>query len=225
MNKGLATSIAFVVGAGIGAATSWLIAKNSYELYFEEKFNSEMEALDDYYKKLVAKHTVKNEEKPETIESDADISKNGKQDIVEYASKLKDLGYNKTNYTSISEETEEEEKTDEEDNKIELIESTMESVLRPGSEPYVISPTEFGEFDDYERISLVHYSDGVLTDINDIVIDNSSEIVGPNYMEYFGEYEDDAVHIRNDAKKCDYEILVSNESWADILKKKPYKEE
>jgi len=74
--------------------------------------------------------------------------------------------------------------------------------------PYQIAPELFGEFDDYEQISLKYYENGVLVDdeeiLDDIEIDDT---VGLDYAEHFGEYEMDALYIRNDEKRCDYEIL------------------
>lgn len=82
--------------------------------------------------------------------------------------------------------------------------------------PYVISPDEFGEFDDYERISLVAYmGDGVLTDDDDEIIDNVDEVVGLDYADHFGEYEDDYVYIRNDKFKCDYEISMDHRKFSE----------
>ncbi len=81
----------------------------------------------------------------------------------------------------------------------------------PGDNPYVISPDEFGEFDDYNQISLTYYSDGILTDDSKEIID-PSEFIGDG-LNHFGEYEDDAVFVRNDAKRCDYEVLMVEETY------------
>lgn len=72
--------------------------------------------------------------------------------------------------------------------------------------PYTITPEEFGEYG-YETISLTYYADGVLADENGEVVDDIDEIVGEDSLSHFGEYEDDSVYVRNDAKRCDYEIL------------------
>ena len=88
--------------------------------------------------------------------------------------------------------------------------------------PYVISPDEFGEFDDYETISLTYYQDGTLADDNDQVIDDVNDIIGNDSLTHFGEYEDDSVFVRNDKMKCDYEILYDRRSYQGILNSKPY---
>lgn len=87
--------------------------------------------------------------------------------------------------------------------------------------PYVITPDEFREFEDYEKISLTYYSDGVVADDMDDELDDVDSIIGTDSLSHFGEYEDDSVFVRNDAMKADYEILLDNRRYKDVTKKKP----
>ena len=82
--------------------------------------------------------------------------------------------------------------------------------------PYAISPDEFDEFDDYTTVSLTYYEDGVLTDDNNEIVDDIEGTVGKDFARYFGEYEEDAAHIRNDSRKCDYEILRDSRNYSDV---------
>lgn len=82
--------------------------------------------------------------------------------------------------------------------------------------PYVISPDEFGEEDDYETISLTYYSDGILTDDMNERIDNVDDVVGKDSLTHFGEYEDDSVFVRNERLKCDYEILLDMRKYSEV---------
>lgn len=84
--------------------------------------------------------------------------------------------------------------------------------------PYVISPEEFGDYEDYERISLTYYADKVLTDENDEIVDNIDEVVGSDSLNHFGEYEDDSVFVRNDRLKCDYEILLDHRKYRELYR-------
>ncbi len=88
--------------------------------------------------------------------------------------------------------------------------------------PYVISPNDCGEFDDYEVYTLFHYADGVLTDDDNEIIDDVDDAVGEDYADHFGEYEDGAVYIRNNARHCDYEILMDLRNYyPDVAKTVP----
>lgn len=84
--------------------------------------------------------------------------------------------------------------------------------------PYIIEPTEFGAYEDYECISLTFYADGVLTDENDEKLSDEdiADTIGANFANSFGEYEDDSVHIRNDSRRCDYEILYDSRNYSDV---------
>lgn len=48
------------------------------------------------------------------------------------------------------------------------------------------------------------------------------EIVGDG-LEHFGEYEEDSVFMRNDAKRCDYEILRDLRTFAEFKRTLPPK--
>lgn len=92
----------------------------------------------------------------------------------------------------------------------------------PMDKPYIISPDEFGELDDYEKISLTYYADRILTDENDEVIDNVDEIVGTDSLTHFGEYEDDSVFVRNNKLRCDYEILLDQRAHSEVFQTSQY---
>ena len=85
------------------------------------------------------------------------------------------------------------------------------------NEPYIISPEEFGEFDDYGKIDLIYYNDEVLVeDGTDEVIEDVNEIVGYESLKHFGDYEEDTIHVRNDELKTDYEILLDHRNYAEL---------
>lgn len=81
-------------------------------------------------------------------------------------------------------------------------EATMEN------NPYVIPPDDFGECEDdgWETATVTLYSDGIVADIYGGKID-IDEVLGRDSLNHFGEYEDDAVFVRNERLKIDYEIL------------------
>ena len=93
----------------------------------------------------------------------------------------------------------------------------VEEEVNDVEKPYVIKPEEFGEILEYESISLTYYADGVLADEYDDVIDDVDEIVGEESLTTFGQYEDSAVFVRNDARKTDYEILLDLRNYSDVV--------
>lgn len=119
-----------------------------------------------------------------------------KPSLEEYKAKLNDLKY------EMEEEKEEKEETESMDKTSKVM-------------AYVISPEEFGDCD-YETVSLTYYADGVVTDDFDEPIEDVEDLIGPDALNTFGEYEDDSVFVRNDEKQCDYEILLDVRNYADL---------
>ena len=82
---------------------------------------------------------------------------------------------------------------------------------------YVISPEELGEHEDYKIVSLTYFECGTLADDCGTIYD-PDETVGEEALSSFGEYEDDAVHVRNEALKTDYEILLDARLYSEVFK-------
>lgn len=185
----------FIFGAAVGSAATWTYAKKKYELIAQEEIDSVKEVFSKRENGNMVKEAEfnKQEEKP---------------DLKEYAAKIRESNY--TNYSDTdgkSETKRETRKQDERDKK--------------GYFAYVITPEEFGEFDDYEKISLSYFDDQILADENLDIVDDIEETVGIDSLTHFGEYEDDSVFVRNDERKCDYEILLDHRNYEDVIKKKP----
>lgn len=183
----------FLAGATVGAAGAWLYCKRYYEQIAQEEIDSVKAAFAE--RKPDALKNAKNfEDAMDDNKQKANMAKL-KPDLVDYAAKLQAEGY--TNYSAHSEKN-----NNEED----------ETVV---DKPRVISPDEYGDCD-YTTISLTYYSDGVLADDEDEIVDNVEDTVGADFAEHFGDYEMDSVHIRNDRRKCDYEICKDNRSYSAV---------
>lgn len=163
-------------------------------LYAKEKYAAQAEADISEMREFYLNRTQKDEEKTEEPRHNS----NEKPDIMTFAAKLHKEGY--TDYTTTS----------------------VDPNLEVGKRPYVISPDEFGLDDEYTKITLYYYIDGVIADEMDEVVDNVDETVGQDAVSHYGEYEDDCVYVRNDARRCDYEILRSLQAYSEVLKRKPY---
>jgi hypothetical protein len=123
-----------------------------------------------------------------------------------------------------SEEMEEPDPSEEEyDEYVETVQNLgyihEEGGAMMGDKPYVIHPSEFGEKDDYGTETLVYFKDSVLADDMDHRIEDVEAMVGVESLTHFGEYEEDSVHVRNDRLKIDFEILLSEDLYANIEKR------
>lgn len=91
----------------------------------------------------------------------------------------------------------------------------------PTDKPFIITPEEFGERDDYEIVSITCYSDKVVeNEFGEVIsIEEIDEIVGTESLNHFGEYQADSVFVRNNVMKRDYEILLDLRNYSDIIKR------
>lgn len=192
--RNIITSILlFTAGAGIGSAVTWKLLKTKYEQIAQE----EIDSVKEVYSKRAS---VAANPKPIEGEGVEESHIPEKPDLMEYAAKLKEEGY--MDYSTNSKDEQKEEKE-----KKEPYTSDMDGYSYD-EEPYVITPEHFGEYDDYDTQILTLYNDGYLADDDDVEIVNIADVVGEDFKDHIGDFEDDAVHIRNEKYKTDYEILV-----------------
>lgn len=178
MNNTLSKIITFTAGAAIGSAVTWKLVKDKYE-----RLNIEdAQAVRDFYnnkQKESLEETVETDDEP-----DEEIKEPTQRDV--YKNFVQDTGYGNLSSGKIKEEEDED-----------------------VSEPYIISPSEYGECD-YDEESLWYYErDGIVTTYfgEPLSADRVEELIGADFADHYGEYEEDSVHVRNDKLKTDYEIL------------------
>ena len=186
MNKIFTSLVSLAVGAVIGSVVSWKLLKTKYEAIA----NEEIESVRKMYKKKLEnasnKKSENESEESEPVRNQVHSGKNPSSEREDYEKSKKIIDDNE--YLSNNE---------------------AKGGSKDMDKPYVISPDEFGDKDDYDLISLTYYADHILADDGDQIIDNVDEVVGAESLGHFGEYEDDSVFVRNDKFKTDYEILLS----------------
>lgn len=185
MNRDLITKVCMFA---TGAAIGSVVTWQFLKTKYENLAQEEIESVREYYaqKNLsVPEDMVEQEE-----EIDEEIPVETKRD---YNNIIKHSAY-----TADNEEDDENEEEEDEMNR-----------------PYAIAPEESWE-QDYPTLSLTYYEgDGVLVNDQGEVIDNVDELVGEDFADHFGEYEDDSVFIRNDAMEVYYEILRDLGSYSE----------
>ena len=210
MNKTMSFAT-FVLGAAIGSAVTWYYAKKKYEQIAQEEIDSVKEVF-----------KPKKTEPDKSVQEKAEMARE-KPSVAEYAKKLSQEGYtNYSNYEAPEDQSVEEEEENE-DEQPPVPQTYSDHSIKHG--PYVITPDEFGEFDDYDKISLTYYADHILTDDNDEIMEDVEGAIGFESLNHFGEYDDDSVFVRNDRLKTDYEILRDERDYSDVIKSKPYLKE
>lgn len=193
MKNTLSNVLIFAVGAAVGSAVTYYFVKTKYEQIAQDEIDS--------VKAEFAKHVYVGPQDSDEAESEKyDISVEEPVDGLtqEYAGIVKKLGYH--NYSDV------EPVNVKVDNDI----SEESTAAR------VITPEEFGE-EDYKLVELTYWADGVLTDKQNKRIQDVDGLIGKGSLKRFGEYEPDALHVRNDEKKIDFEIMRDLKRYSDFF--------
>lgn len=206
--KNVGYVMAFAVGVATGSLTTWHLLREKYKKLAQEEIDSVKIAFSR--NRATESKTEDSNVHDDSAPDDSD-PENNKPDVVEYARQIHGLGY--TKYAGSSEGESEEEQPPLVTDRV-----TTDNT-RP---PYIITPEQFGEFDDYERVTLWFYSDHILADENEEVIEDVDDIIGAESLNHFGEYDDDSVYVRNDRLKIDYEVLLDLRTHAEVVKSRPY---
>mgnify|MGYP007007453797 CR=1 FL=1 len=183
----------FMLGAAVGAVTTYVVVKKKFEKKADEEIESVKEALG---KRRKCEREKEEENNSTTIYEVADK---------ELKERLDSLGYN----TAASDPR-------DDPKEFRIVHCNEEGAIDM-REPYVIPPEEFGE-NDYQTETLYLYADDVLTDDMDNPIEDVDGMVGEDSLTHFGEYEDDSVFVRNDVLKIDFEILLDSRPYSEVVK-------
>ena len=190
MNSTLSKAFIFATGAAIGAVVTWKVLETKYDKIVEK----ELESIRETYRDKIdsdKSRIEKLEEVSDYIKDNFETGlNNSKPNLMEYAATVMDNGYTSENL----------EKGD----------------LDELAGPYVIAPEEYDELEDYEAVSLTYYDDKVLAYFDGEIIEDIEGTVGFDALTSFGEYEDDAVHVRNNHLNTDYEILRDHRRYEDV---------
>lgn len=202
MNCKFINALMFTAGAAIGSVVTWKVLETKYEQRVQEEIEVVKEAL-------IAMNNA-CEESPEEETEDEEEGDASSED------------YHQVNWEELEDLNEEDEELEE---YAEL--TNLYSNEKGGAEkvrvkkPYVISPYDFGELDDYRKIDLTYYADGILEDDDGEIVTDVDELIGEGSLNTFGEYEDDAVFVRNERLQTDFEILKDYRTYEEATGKSP----
>ena len=200
MKSKIINVLMFAAGAAVGSAVTWKIVKSQYDKIVQE----EIESIKEAFKDLPSND--QDEENPES----KDEERPSKSKQINWA-ELEDLD---------EEEDDDRKEYEQLASNYTSEEGGVENMVKT---PYVISPYDFGEIDTYHQIELTYYEgDDVLEDDEGNVVDDRTALIGDKALSTFGEYEDDAVFVRNEQLSTDFQILKDYRSWEEARNTNPY---
>lgn len=195
MNCKFTNVLMFAAGAAIGSAVTWKYLKTKYEQLVQEEIESIKEAFAD---KVDYSQAAEESEESEECENHIDWDE------------LEDLDE--------EDEDEDEESDDGMNDYAKLIDQYSNEkggAEKMAARPYVISPYDFGELDGYSQVELTYYADGTLEDEDREIVTDVDELIGSDSLLTFGEYEDDAVFVRNERLRVDFQILKDYRTYEE----------
>lgn len=187
MNK-IKYIVTFAVGAAIGSAATYFIVNKKFEKLVQEEIKSVKEA----FKRTECEKEV--------------------EEIVEEPDKVAD---DEMEYEDDEEYFVREEERDEYEELVEDNEYGVRKHQAYFNKPYVISPDEFGDMEDYETVGAAYYVDEVFANERGVRLD-VEETISQKNLNYFGEYEEDMLYVRNPETKTDYEIFLDPRKYSEV---------
>ena len=192
----------FAFGVAVGAGASWYFWKE----YHRKRADEEIQSVKEAFASKKAEE-VKSEKKEVqmTVDLEADpvaYEKDRQSKLQDYRAMVRESGYRS--------------RTSPKD----LLEDDPNEPP-PGdnvTKPYVIRPEEFDTLDNYDAVCYTYYADGVLVDEDEdpLEIPEIATAIGLDFASHFGDYDEDSVHIRNDLRHIDYEIVRDLRKYGDF---------
>lgn len=188
----VAPVIGFIFGAATGSFVTWQLLKKKYKT----QLDAEVESVRKIYQNRPTIDNTLEKMKEKASEAATNFSKGVEaavsgvhKNLEETAKVLKDHNY---------------------------IPEVPEIPKR--DTPYEISEDEFGELYDYNAVYLNYFADGVVSDSEyDILTKEEIEqSIGFECLESFSTKDVDAVWVRNDIRKCDYEITYDQRNYNEL---------
>ena len=182
----------FAAGAAIGSAVTWKIVKTQYDRIVQEELDSIREAFGE-------DNAPDESAGEEQSECEGQINWDELEDLKEEMEDEQEPDVDRKKYEKIT-------------NNYKTEKGGSETMAK---EPYVISPYDFGELDEYHQIELTYYADGILEDDEYNIVTDVEELIGRESLFTFGEYEDDSVFVRNEHLSTDFQILKDYRTYAE----------
>lgn len=214
MNKSIFGVIGFVLGAAAGSLVTWKLIEKKYM----DMADDEIRSVKEMYRSKIVNPEVLDEKNDDVFVARKGPEFTVSMELTDEGKKLVDKLNNltatyasdddKPDYTAYSQAKE----------KHNVFDDAMPTEPEAKhDEPYIIDPTEFGEFSEYEQRELTYYKDGVICENDTDMIDPYDIFGDLDVGDHFGEYENDRVFVRDDRRQVDYEILRDERTFMEVL--------
>ena len=201
MNKSIFGVIGFVLGAAAGSLVTWKLIEKKYM----DMADDEIRSVKEMYAQKRCVDPDKREDTPVSNEVRS-FNEDELRRVVELVTPYMEAPTDdKPDYTAYSQVKQTESAAEPSEPEVKQ------------DDPYIIDPTEYGEFSEYEQRELTYYKDGVICENRTDMIDPDDIFGDLDVGDHFGEYENDRVFVRDDKRQVDYEILRDERTFMEVL--------
>lgn len=186
--------IAAIGGAIVGAGVAYIFVKKKYNIIIDELSDQ----VNDFIVPVPEEVTEDN-----IVIVDSDMDK-----------KIKSPSYD-TSYNNEVEKTGYNEMFKEKEKPVPKKSSGRKKKV---ADIEYIDPVTFGDDKDYDTLTFTYYADGVVAneDNEEIADYEIAFLIGENFEDHFGEYEQDSVNIKNNKTKTYYEVLKDDRCYSEV---------
>lgn len=203
--KGIYGALAFVAGLAVGATAGGFYFKNHFEKLSEEKVR---ETKEFYRKKREEEDAVLDGFQ---VKKELDTLLEKVDEVLEVPEERKAVPKTRDLYADYSKP---------------YRSDISEKPVKKNEErkPQIITEQEFSDDMDYETVGLTHYHCGTIANDDDIELSREEvdAMIGLSTLVAFGEYESDVIYVRNHDTKTNYEVLMNELSYEEVVGNKPH---
>ena len=196
------TIVAFILGAAAGVSSSMVYFKTKYE----QKADAEIQEIRDLY----AKKSETEEKKEDATVTSHQITK---------ADDLHATARRVSEYTKYTPKEDAQNEAPKDGIHVERVDfAPMKNPNPP--KPYLIDSSDYGQDDNFDPLCWEWYTDGILANENDEIVDDIQEWIGDG-LKVFAETEDNLFWVRNEKYGVDIEVARSGityekaQRWAE----------
>lgn len=197
-----------VASAAAGGLVGYLVAQKKLSAEFEARLERETNAVRRLYGGVRKEFVESPEEVAEPTEAELEAVANT---LKEYQGEREHVSYEKIRQTT-AQKIEVEQKPER---------NNVFQERDERGEIYVISGDEFEENEpNYMQVTLTYYAgDGVVTDVQEMIIEDIDDILGEDWVEQFGAHNDDpnVVHVRNEKMDNDFEVVRNPSTYRESV--------
>ena len=84
--------------------------------------------------------------------------------------------------------------------------------------PEVIPPEDYGEIEEYDQLEYTYFADCVIVDSDGDIVDADEveDTISFESLNHFGDYESDAVYIKNDERHAYYAVYKDLRKYSEV---------